>query len=170
MLSGWAGSGKDTVADWFVRERGYVRVAFADPLKEDVAAETGIPVGVFHDPVAKSTPIAGTARTPRDILIDHARRARAVDPDIYARAIVGKIQSEDLERVVVSDWRLLREYKYVRSMLPIAEVVCVRVSRPGVRVLAEPTEHELDDHSMDIHINNDGDIQSLYVSLANTAD
>ena len=165
MLSGWSGSGKDTVADWLVRERGYVRVAFADPLKEDVAAATGIPVSVFHDPVAKGVPLAGVAQTPRDLLIEHARRARAVDPDIYARAIVGKIQSEDLARVVVSDWRLLREYKYVRSMLPAAEIVRVRVSRLGLTVLTEPTEHELDEHPMDIHINNDGDIQSLYDNI-----
>jgi hypothetical protein len=32
-LSGLAGSGKDTVADWMVRERGFRKMALADPLK-----------------------------------------------------------------------------------------------------------------------------------------
>lgn len=35
-LAGYAQSGKDTVAETLVRERGYVRVAFADALREGV--------------------------------------------------------------------------------------------------------------------------------------
>ena len=33
-LSGYAGSGKDTVADYLVNDKGFVRVAFADAIKE----------------------------------------------------------------------------------------------------------------------------------------
>lgn len=33
-LSGWARSGKDTAAEYLMNERGYTRVAFADPLRE----------------------------------------------------------------------------------------------------------------------------------------
>jgi hypothetical protein len=35
-LFGPAGSGKDLVADWFVEKQGYVKVAFADPMKRFV--------------------------------------------------------------------------------------------------------------------------------------
>jgi hypothetical protein len=33
-VNGFKGSGKDTVADWLVRERGFVKLSLADPLKD----------------------------------------------------------------------------------------------------------------------------------------
>ena len=38
-ISGRIGSGKDTVASWLVRERGFVIVRFSDALKEEVFAK-----------------------------------------------------------------------------------------------------------------------------------
>jgi hypothetical protein len=32
-ISGFAGSGKDTVADWLVREKAFVKLSLADPIK-----------------------------------------------------------------------------------------------------------------------------------------
>src|SRR5690606_29398259 len=39
-LTGYAGSGKDTTADYLVEHYGFVRVAFADKLKEFALAST----------------------------------------------------------------------------------------------------------------------------------
>jgi hypothetical protein len=36
-LAGYAGSGKDTAADYLVHTHGFIKLAFADPLREEVA-------------------------------------------------------------------------------------------------------------------------------------
>jgi hypothetical protein len=163
MLSGWARAGKDTVAEHLCSAHGYRRMAFADPLKEAVAAEAGIPLSVFHSD-AKNQPMQG-GQTPRDLLIEHARRARNVDPDVYSRVIAANILDECLEDVVISDWRLRREYEYMRNNFPATEILRVRIERPGLQTHNDVTEHELDSDCMDIRIINDGDIQTLYQQM-----
>lgn len=41
-ISGWKGSGKDTMADYLIKNHAAVRVSFADPLKDNVAAAFGV--------------------------------------------------------------------------------------------------------------------------------
>ena len=40
-LCGFAGAGKDTVAKYLYERRGYIKIAFADPLKDVVSAIFG---------------------------------------------------------------------------------------------------------------------------------
>ena len=56
LLSGWAGSGKDAAA-LLLEEMNFVRLAFADAIKIEVAAATGIPLDTFHDHRLKDIPI-----------------------------------------------------------------------------------------------------------------
>ena len=53
LLSGFAGAGKDTFAEVLCQHKGYRRFAFADPIKEMVADQLGIPVQILHDPEGK---------------------------------------------------------------------------------------------------------------------
>ena len=168
LVSGWAGSGKDAVA---AAVTGYRRVAFADPLKCHVAAIAGLLVSVFHDRAAKDRtlyrpcPSYPTARTPRDILLQHAAAARAIDPDVYAREIADEIRGRpDVRRWVISDWRYRREAMFLRSALPSEagyDIIRVRVVRPGVVPSADETEHDLDDERMDHILQNTGTLDEL---------
>ena len=50
LLSGWAGSGKDTCGAILTEKKGYKRFAFADTLKQTIASPlTGIPLQDFYD-------------------------------------------------------------------------------------------------------------------------
>ena len=178
LLSGWAGSGKDSVAA-ALGEHGYRRVAFADPLKRHVADATGIPEAVFHSHTLKDRPFTGpppsrypTARTPRDVLLQHAVAARERDPDIYAREIATEIrENPGLHHWVISDWRYRREHSFLRSALPLRdgyELVQVRVLRPGIVPSTDHTEHDLDDVEMDYIVENDTDLETLYRAVAQT--
>jgi hypothetical protein len=85
LLSGRAGCGKDAAASLLMEEVGFTRFAFADFLKRDVAAQYGLPLDLFHT-AAKDQPLpAFKGKTPRTLLLDHARIARSVDLDVYAR-------------------------------------------------------------------------------------
>ena len=177
MLSGWAGSGKDAAAMLLEEEMGWQRVAFADPLKTTVAEITGLPSELFFSaakdlplPPGTVCPLYPSARTPREILLQHAVRERAVDPDIYARTTVQKILESPQKKWVISDWRYQREWAFlvrcVRSSVGArACIIRARVLRPGVVPSADLTEHDLDHAPMDLVIHNAGTISDLRDAL-----
>lgn len=165
LLSGWAGSGKDTAAALLVDELEFVRLAFADALKEDVAQLTGIPLAVFHSArknAALAAPVASfpDAQTPRDLLIQRAAAVRHSTPDTYAEVVAGAIGNTGC--YVVSDWRYVNEYEVMRRMIPKgATVLRVRIQRPDMPAMADPTEHYLDNEPFDAVVQNDGSISDL---------
>ena len=52
-VSGWKGSGKDTMADYLIRDYGYKRLAFADVLKQMTAEQYNFNLKMCHDPALK---------------------------------------------------------------------------------------------------------------------
>ena len=64
-ISGWKGSGKDTLAYYLV-SKGATRVSFADPLKDMVAEEYGIDRVSLDEPALKEKPILSMPVDPKD--------------------------------------------------------------------------------------------------------
>jgi hypothetical protein len=160
MLSGWSGSGKDAAALLLVEEMRFVRLGFADMLKRVVAQESDVPLYYFHDRLLKDAPLPGTNQTPRDLLLAHAIKARTSDPDIYSRILVKNINPGC--RYVISDWRYKREYEFIeRELGNTANIIRVRILRPGVVPSDDHTEHDLDYEHFDIIINNNDSISHL---------
>lgn len=54
-IDGFAGSGKDTVADILVKE-GFTKISFADSLRESAVHSTGLPMNLFLDRDLKDKP------------------------------------------------------------------------------------------------------------------
>ena len=166
MISGWARVGKDAAASLMTDEMGFRRLAFADALKEDVAAATDLPIETFHL-ASKDAPLANickaypTARSPRDLLLQHAAAARAKNPDIYAAQVAEKIIDEGVNRIVISDWRYKREYDYLVREFPEFQFLRLRISRLGISGSPDPSEHDLDKEPMDATIQNDKGISDL---------
>jgi cytidylate kinase len=155
MLSGWAGSGKDTVAKYMDT---FQRLAFADKLKQDVSAETGIPIEDFHTS-AKDVP--RNSVTPRSLLLKHAFEAKEKDPYIYVRHVARL--SKEHENVVITDWRYKEEYAFLAANTS-ARVIRIRVTRDLVPS-THPSEHDLDDEPFDYFIHNTGSMESLRASV-----
>jgi hypothetical protein len=171
LISGWAGSGKDAAATLLEEELNFQRHAFADVLKADVSAYTGIPLMNFHSLCRKDAQL-GTpcdlypnASTPRDILLTHAAAAREKDPDVFCRRIADLIASSEGLRFVISDWRLLREHEFLQQRFPRASIVALRITRTVIAPRLESIEHELDEFPFDIRIANDGCISDLRDAL-----
>ena len=57
-MSGYAGSGKDTVAAHLIENHAYVRFAFADVLKDMVAEQYNIDVKMLHTPELKEAALS----------------------------------------------------------------------------------------------------------------
>jgi hypothetical protein len=159
LLSGWAGSGKDAAA-LLLEEMNFIRLAFADGLKAEVAAATGIPLDTFHDHRLKDTLLPG-GKTPRQLLIEHAATIRATDPDVYTRRVMSNINL--LHNYVISDWRYPREEELLTTAFG-QNVMRIRINRSIVQ-MDDPTEHALDDATFDRVIQNDGSISELRDTL-----
>ena len=163
FLSGWSGAGKDTVA--FLLEKLYnlQRVAFADPLKEIVANELGVPVALLHTQEGKATRLSN-GETIRDVLIRRGQeiRAEVKDPGYFANYIASWILNDDTvpNGYVISDWRLMVEYETVVKRLgPHTTILTARVYRDNQLnspVADSYTENGLDTLLFDITLENPG--------------
>lgn len=65
-ISGWKGSGKDTVAAHLIEKHNATRTAFADPLKDLAASEYGFPRSWADDPAYKESPLLNMPVDPQD--------------------------------------------------------------------------------------------------------
>lgn len=144
FLSGFAGSGKDTVADQLAL-MGYVKYAFAQPIKETVAKTLSIPVEWCSDQEKKATYITMSGMTLRECLIDVAERERKKDPEVWAKKIAQQIKYSTAKQIVFSDWRNLYELFCIQKAFPDAEITCVRIKRKGQYISPVPdmTEYSL---------------------------
>lgn len=67
-IDGWAGVGKDTVADILVKE-GFVKIAFADHLRESVVHATGLSMDLFLDRDTKDKPFNQPYKLSSEVII-----------------------------------------------------------------------------------------------------
>lgn len=159
-LNGYARAGKDTVAEYLVREHGYTRVAFADTLKKFVAA-------VFPA-VADHVSAVGWEAAKEQIEVRRALQrvgsaARDhIHPDIWIISLLRNLDDSD-SRLVVSDVRFPNEATLIKNHGgPV-----LRIERPGFG----PAGNDVTDTSLDLYdgffsvIDNDGSLDDLYASV-----
>ena len=137
MLTGLAGSGKDTIADYLVAHHGFHKFNFATTMKKVCARESQLDENFFYDRDKKDSPIRSFLPpyssppqfgqfstnpeeiTPRDLLISLAARTRKEDPDYWTKIVLNDIQREIKEqnwsKFVIADCRLHSEVAYMKK-------------------------------------------------------
>lgn len=156
-LSGYARSGKDTVANYLVEHHGYRRVAFADTLKRFVASiypDIGSRVEAVGWEAAKEQLEVRQALQRVGTLARHH-----IHPDIWVMPLLPNLSDPDA-RLVVSDVRFPNEAAFVQNQGgPV-----IRINRPGVL----PAGNDVTDTSLDTFdgffavLENDGTLDDLY--------
>lgn len=155
-LTGYAQSGKDTLANILMDKYGYRRIAFADTIREFLYEVNPMvacsPTGYLKDLVnlvgwdkAKQEPQV------RRLLQDLGVTARKlIDEDIWVKIALRNLSAGD--RVVITDVRFENEAKSISSL----GGQLWRVKRPGVdAVNAHISETQLDGYRVDqIFLNN----------------
>jgi hypothetical protein len=126
-LSGYAKSGKDTVAAFLVAEYGYRRIAFADRLKNFVLA-------LFPSVAEAMNEVGGDWEKAKEdpevrrMLQAVGESARThIDPDVWINAALGSVGNDD--RIVVSDMRFPNE----ADALAAIGATLFRIERPGTK-------------------------------------
>lgn len=174
-LTGLARSGKDSVAARLVEDHGYVRVAFADALKD--AALKADPI-VHTDPFQFGSSLY-TADLRLSTLVDEhgwefakdqvpevrrflqhfGQAVRDIDPRFWVRPAVDAIRQAHAEGrpVVVTDVRYDNE---VISLL-MRGFTLVRIERPGLTPGNHVSEHNTREFHVHATIVNDGTLDDL---------
>jgi hypothetical protein len=146
LIAGWSHAGKDSVAKILVESYDFQKIAFADPIKHQVARDLNIPLEWCYDQEKKAAFLPNNKeRTLRDELIRVAETAREADKQVWARAVGEKIQKaiqRGKRKFVISDWRHLDEVWALQKCVPTACIVPTRVERPSQLLSPVPDQTE----------------------------
>lgn len=173
-LSGYAGSGKDSVADILVRKYGFKKYAWADSLR--IAASVLNPIVMCSDngsePLRYNDAIELVGYTQAKSVLPEVRRflqvlgtdvgRNMISDTVWVDATLRRLENEtsSSDDIVIADTRFQNEIDAVKSLSD--ESYAVRVHRPGVVAMSDhPSEVELDNYSFDVVLNNDGDLRDL---------
>lgn len=163
-LTGRAKSGKDTVGKYLLMRHNFHRMAFADPLKEAMAATFGVAVEEFHCDKLKDEiePHWGITRR---FMLQHgadALRHKFGQSLFVDRWVHGYLKIADTEHVVVTDVRFPAEAEVIRSLGGI--IINIHREDAGLQGLAgqHASEQALADHLINRIIINNGAKEDLY--------
>lgn len=171
-LSGYAQTGKDTVAEHLIAKYGYGRIAFADPIRQALYRLNPIvPVGEFTSThLAQAVDGLGWEETKR--ISPEARRLLQVlgtevgremfGPDFWVNQGMKNVSKFD--KKVFTDVRYPNEFRAIKAR----EGIIVRIVKPGTgAVNLHSSETALDNFSFDATIVNDGSREDLYKKIDN---
>ncbi|MFB8071119.1 deoxynucleotide monophosphate kinase family protein [Streptomyces californicus] len=179
-IIGRARAGKDTAGQWLVKNRGYRRIGFADPLKEaalklDPIIDDGN-VGYSFNAMRLSELVRGYGwerakeiGDTRRILQELGAAVRATDEDFWLRAAMKRVMEANEVGVpaVVTDVR----YPNEAASLKRAGFHLVYIERPGVEQLVHESEGALTSADATYFIRNkSGDLPGFLEDVEFVAD
>lgn len=170
-MSGYAGAGKDSVADVLVEDYGFKRYAFADILRLAAAALNPIvSVDPYGSEITYNTAIEMVGYNEAKFKYPEVRALlqrlgtevgrELLGDNVWVDATFRRIENETLvsDDVVITDCRFPNEAHAVKNRGGIV----VRVERPGVEAAnSHPSETSLDMWPFDFTISNDGGLIDL---------
>ena len=110
LLSGFSGSGKDTIADILVKYKNFKKIAFADELKKLASIITEIKINNFYDITVKNNY--------RHVLIDISKHEKEKDKLIFVKPIINMIKKNKNINYVISDLRYEEELIKMKKEFP----------------------------------------------------
>lgn len=165
-LCGYKGSGKDTVADILVKDYGFVKKSFAEPLKEGLKSLFDLSDEQLHDSEQKELLDQRWNRTPRQLmqwLATDVLRTQ-FDENFFVKHLDSRLPSGcDDNKIVISDVRFVNEAEMLKSRGGII----VRINRDVSHDDKHQSEYEFTKIKSDFKINNDYDMNHLEFSVKN---
>ena len=164
-LTGLAGTGKDSAAQYLCQEYGFVQAAFADPIRSMVLQlleEAGIDHAWVTERRLKEEPIPGLGVSARALMQTLGTEVgRTLSPNLWIRHLALRLGLDDLprstpvhDRIVISDVRFPNEAAWLLANMRGRLVRLHRSSAPGVRLHA--SEQQVLDLPASVDLWNDG--------------
>lgn len=168
-FTGHAGSGKDSAASTLIK-LGYVRVCFAEALKDIVANLFNLERQLLEEAQYKTLPMQHlSGATPRHALQTIGQAAREVYPDVWVDKTRLKIEQllAENQRVVVTDLRKPNEYAMLRTL----KATVIAIERDSIDLSDPIYQHESEKYIKDLTaccdfvIKNDRSLIDLHLSV-----
>jgi len=166
-VTGKAGSGKDTVADYLVDKFEFTKLAMADPLKDGIKHMFLLDDETVYDRVKREEPLKdfpdwSTRKLMQYIGTELLREQ--FDYDIWIKLMMKRIRMSDNNRFVISDIRFPNELELIRKSG--FDYLIFRVEREdkdvGETVGIANHASESYDLPYDHLIDNNGTLEQLY--------
>lgn len=161
-LTGAAGSGKSTAAEYLIRHHGYERVKFAGPLK-DMCRAIGLTDSQIEGDRKEEAAAMLSGRTPRHVMqtLGTEWGRKCIGEDFWAELWVHHANNALAAggRVVTDDCRFPNEAEAVRSL---GGVIIKLAGRGGI---AGTHESEAGCGQADAIVDNDGCVTELYAGV-----
>ena len=166
-LTGNKGSGKDTVANILVEAARFKKIAFMDPLKEQIQQMFGLETESEYD-LFKRASIEYTLSDSvkkvadgRNIVREIGMLMRNIDSDQFTRRVWDEINLDMGADWVVTDLRFDNELEFMREM----GALVVKIKSPETSHDDHITERGFEDSECDIIIDNNGSLDDLTVKV-----
>ena len=167
-IAGCAGVGKDTVADFLWERHDFVKIAFADALRDAAASMFGVRSDAFLDRKMKEEVIDYWGMSPRRMLqlLGNEAVKPVFGPEVWLkRWFLSFTTIQATDDVVVPDVRFNLEADALRHL----GGVIVHLTRPGT-FLGGPAGQHASEQGItvepgDLHVTNDGDLKQLYARV-----
>lgn len=118
-FTGKIGVGKTTTSEWFVRNQGFIRLSYADPIRKAMTGLTGLSMKHLTDQVLKEKVIPGLPGiTPRIMMqklgTDYARNL--ISRDFFIWRMRKAVKENSGKRIVIDDVRFSNEANLIREL------------------------------------------------------
>ena len=159
-ITGAAGAGKDTLADYLVEQHGFVKVSFAAALKDGLCAIFGWDKSLLNDREWKERVLPDIGKSPRQLMqtIGTEWGRECVHKDLWLILARTRIASS-AQSVVLSDVRFDNEAQLIRELGGSVW----HLKRSGISsVAAHSSETPVGETEEDIVVNNNGSVAELF--------
>lgn len=169
-LSGLAGAGKDTIADYMRSVYAAEKMAFADPLKKSVAILLAESVEKFQDRETKEQKHPFWGITRRKIMQDMGDNVRqCFGPDFFIWRLHQQITQCNANLIVVTDVRYNQEADYIKNVMrgKIWKVSGRAHSVKGRAEAEHASEKGLDEKYIDFCVDTSKELADTYEQIDN---
>lgn len=166
-ICGKAGSGKDTIGDYLVKDYAFKKIALADPIKRLVKDVFALDDHEVYDRVAREQPLRRwpkwSVRTLLQFIGTELFREK-IDDAVWVKSLWYKIQDDKESNYVVTDCRFPNELNYLKNSAKDGEFFTFKIIRSGCdgNIGLQGHASEAYDLEGDFRIVNDGTYEALY--------
>lgn len=164
LLSGFCGSGKDTVGKLIISNQAkFIRLACADKCKDEAAEIYKFKREYADDPLVKDLVVDGQMSIRdqcRQVWLNYLES----DPTYFIRQIVKHIQENNVGHVVLTDFRYPFEFETLKQSFPRSRITTWRINSKRITPPAidkSPEEYALQKFQFTGYLSNHNTLKYL---------